>query len=375
MGRPGPAAQTGQTGSDMPELLKAWGVELVQGRIAGDRQAARRVSAGAGQRVQAVDYLAWLSLRDAALAKGDVLLADAQSINMQSAGILRPVAGSGVALTPLIRTSEQAQEIDVEKVKFAPDPVALLSGFKSGGERLVLAARLRGPAKTAFPDGAPKEEKKEGEAEADKAEAPALPAHLAASRDPINVIVVADTDMLEDRSWAQVQDFFGQRLVRPVANNGDFVVNAVDHLGGSDDLISLRSRGQSARPFTVVQEIQRQAELSFRAKERELTEKLKATEAKLKELQTKEQGEGAARSIVTASQQQAIDQFRAEMLETRRELREVQYNLNRDIDLLQAWVRAVNIALIPALIGLFAVALGLARMARRRRAAAARAAA
>jgi muconolactone delta-isomerase len=124
-----------------------------------------------------------------------------------------------------------------------------------------------------------------------------------------------------------------------------------------------------------VQEIQRQAVLSFRAKERELTEKLKATEAKLKELQTKEQGEGAARSIVTASQQQAIDQFRAEMLETRRELREVQYNLNRDIDLLQAWVRAVNIALIPALIGLFAVALGLARMARRRRAAAARAAA
>lgn len=373
MGRPGPAAQSGQTGSDMPELLKAWGVELVQGRIAGDRQAARRVSAGAGQRVQAVDYLAWLSLRDAALSKGDVLLADVKSINMASAGILRPVAGSGVAMTPLISTSEQAQEIDVEKVKFAPDPVALLSGFKSGGERLVLAARLRGPAKTAFPDGAPKEEKKEGEAEAAKPDAPALPAHLAASRDPINVIVVADTDLLEDRSWAQVQEFFGQRLVRPVANNGDFVVNAVDHLGGSDDLISLRSRGQSTRPFTVVQEIQRQAELSFRSKERELTEKLKATEAKLKELQTKEQGEGAARSIVTAGQQQAIDQFRAEMLETRRELREVQYNLNRDIDLLQAWVRAVNIALIPALIGLFAVALGLARVARRRRAAAARA--
>ena len=137
----------------------------------------RRVSAGAGQRVQAVDYIAWMSLRDAALSKGDVLLADAQAINMASAGILRPVAGSSVAMTPLIRTSEQAQEIDVEKVKFAPDPVALLSGFKPGGERLVLAARLRGQARTAFPDGAPKEEKKEGEAEGEKPEAPALPAH------------------------------------------------------------------------------------------------------------------------------------------------------------------------------------------------------
>ena len=293
LARPGPAAQTGQTASDMPDLLKAWGVELVPGKVAGDRLAARRVSAGDAQRVRAVDYLAWMTLRDTALAKSDVLLADAQAINMASAGILKPVSGSSVQLTPLIQTSPQSQEIDVEKVKMAPDPVALLAGFKASGERYTLAARLRGPAKSAFPDGAPKTEAKEGE---DQAAKPALPAHLAQSRDPINVIVVADTDMLEDRSWAQVQEFFGQRLAVPVANNGDFVINALDHLAGSDDLISLRSRGQSARPFEVMLAIQREAELAFRAKERELTEKLKAAETKLKELQSKEQGEGAARA-------------------------------------------------------------------------------
>lgn len=369
MGRPGPAAQTGQTASDIPALLKSWGVELVPGKIAGDRQAARRVSAGDGQRVRAVDYLAWLSLRDAALAKSDVLLADVQAINLATPGILKPVQGSTVQLTPLIQTSEQSQELDVEQVKFQPDPVSLLANFKSSGERKIVAARLRGPAKSAFPDGPPKVEKKEGE---EAKEQPALPAHLAQSRDPINVIVVADTDMLEDRFWAQVQEFFGQRLVVPVANNGDFVINAVDHLGGSDDLISLRSRGQSARPFTVMQEIQRQAELSFRAKERELTEKLKATEAKLKELQTKEQGDGAARALVTANQQQAIDQFRAEMLDTRRQLRDVQFELRRDIQRLEAWVRAVNIGLIPALLCVFAIALGWWRLSRRRRAVAAR---
>jgi ABC-type uncharacterized transport system involved in gliding motility auxiliary subunit len=370
MARPGPAAQSGQTASDMPEILKAWGVELVAGKVAGDRQAARRVSAGDAQRVRAVDYLAWISLRDTALSKNDVLLADAQAINMASAGILKPVSGSGVQMTPLIQTSAQSQEIDVEKVKFAPDPVALLAGFKASGERFVLAARLRGPAKSAFPDGAPKDEPKEGE---DQTASPTLAAHLAQSRDPINVIVVADTDMLEDRFWAQVQEFFGQRLSVPIANNGDFVINALDHLAGSDDLISLRSRGQSARPFDVMLAIQREAELAFRAKERELTEKLKAAEAKLKELQTKEQGEGAARALVTDTQRQAIDQFRAEMLETRRQLRDVQFELRRDIQALETWIRALNIGAIPAAIGVFAIGLGAWRL-RRRRAVATRAA-
>jgi ABC-type uncharacterized transport system involved in gliding motility auxiliary subunit len=363
LSRPGPAAQTGQTASDMPDLLKSWGVELVPGKVAGDRQAARRVSAGDGQRVRAVDYLAWMALRDTALSKSDVLLADAQAINMASAGILRPVAGSSVQMTPLIQTSPQSQEIDVDKVKMAPDPVALLASFKASGERFVLAARLRGTAKTAFPDGAPDVEPKDGE---DPAARPALPAHLAQSRDPINVIVVADTDMLEDRFWAQVQEFFGQRLAVPIANNGDFVVNALDHLSGSDDLISLRSRGQSARPFDVMLAIQREAELAFRAKERELTEKLKATEAKLKELQTKEQGEGAARALVTDTQRQTIDQFRAEMLDTRRQLRDVQFELRRDIQSLETWIRALNIGAIPAAIGIFALGLGLWRLQRRR---------
>jgi ABC-type uncharacterized transport system involved in gliding motility auxiliary subunit len=355
----------------MPELLKAWGIELVPGKVAGDRQAARRVSAGDAQRVRAVDYLAWMALRDSALTKSDVLLADAQAINMASAGILKPVSGSGVEVTPLIQTSTQSQEIDVEKVKFAPDPVALLAGFKPSGERYTLAARLRGPAKSAFPDGAPKPEAKEGEEQPPK---PDLPPHRAQSADRINVIVVADTDMLEDRFWAQVQEFFGQRLAVPIANNGDFVLNALDHLSGSDDLISLRSRGQSSRPFEVMLDIQRQAELTFRAKERELTEKLKATEAKLKELRTKEQGEGAARALVTSNQQQAIDQFQAEMLETRRQLRDVQFELRRDIQALETRIRAINIGAIPAAIGVFAIGLGLWRL-RRRRAGVARAAA
>ena len=371
MAMPGPAQQTGQTGSNLPELLAAWGLEMADGKVAADRQAARRVNAGEGQRVRAVDYVAWLTMREPNFARGDVLTAETQALNFATAGILRAKDGATTTNTPLVRTSDQSQEIDVDLFKGQPDPVALLANFKPSGERYTLVARVRGPAKSAFPDGPPKEEKPEGEQPAATPPAAAPPPHLAESTRPINVVVVADTDLLEDRFWAQVQDFFGQRMVVPVANNGDFVVNAVDNLSGDDDLISLRSRGQSARPFTVIETLRRDADLRFRTKERELNDKLKATQEKLNELQKQEQGAGASRAVITQGQQQAIDQFRAELLDTRRQLRDVQFELNRDIDRMQFWIQAINIAGVPLLVALFAIGLWAWR-GRRRRAAVAR---
>ena len=110
---------------------------------------------------------------------------------------------------------------------------------------------------------------------------PAPLSPLAKSAQPINVVVVADTDMLDDRFWAQSHDFFGQRVVVPIAGNGDFVANAVEVLAGGEDLVGLRSRGTSARPFEVVEQIQRAAQTRYSAEEQALEAKLKETQAKL----------------------------------------------------------------------------------------------
>jgi len=176
--------------------------------------------------------------------------------------------------------------------------------------------------------------------------------------------------MLEDRFWVQVQDFFGQRVAVPIAGNGDFVVNAIDNLLGSNALISLRSRGQSARPFTLVQDLQRDAEQRFRAKEKDLTQKLRDTEKKLSEMQSQSQDQGGGRAMVSKQQQETIDQFRSDLLATRKELRSVQQNLRSDIQTLEAWTKFVNIALIPILVAIAAIVVGVARTRRRRRAAA-----
>jgi ABC-type uncharacterized transport system involved in gliding motility auxiliary subunit len=319
-----------------------------------------------------LDYVAWLQLKDAAFNHDDLVTGDLDRINMASAGILKPTKDAKTTFVPLIRTSTESEEIPVDKVEGMPDVAALLDNFKPTGERYTLAARISGPAQTAFPDGPPKpkEEQKSSDAQpattdAAKKDDPANPAaaQIKEAKQLINVIVVADTDMLDDRFWAQTSDFFGQQVVVPTASNGDFVANALEVLAGGNDLISLRSRGTAARPFLVVDQIQRAAEAQNRANEKALEDKLKATEAKIKDIQQNKEGT----VTLTAEQSQAIDSFRGEMLRTRQQLRVVQRALRQDIDRLKAELEFFDIAFIPILVGIVAIVLGAVRINRRKR--------
>ena len=206
-------------------------------------------------------------------------------------------------------------EIDVEEIRTAPDPAKLIAAFAPSGEAFTLAARITGPVKSAFPDGPPEGVTSEAE-------------HLAEAEAPLNLILVADADLLADAAWVRQQDLLGQQIVIPIASNGDFAINALDNLSGSEGLISLRGRGLTDRPFTVVQAMQQDAEYKYRAKEQELLARLEETESKIRALKEEEQQSGV---ILTAAQQEEIENFRAEMLTLRRELRDVQRSLREDV--------------------------------------------
>jgi ABC-type uncharacterized transport system involved in gliding motility auxiliary subunit len=254
----------------------------------------------------------------------------------------------------------------------------------------MLAARVAGTANSAFPEGAPKPAKKENDkaktdekakqepakaepskeepkAEAkdakpkdEKAEtAPPAKPHTASGR--VNAIVVADADLLNDQFWVEVREFLGQQMAIPNASNAAFVVNALDNLSGSESLIALRGRGAEDRPFKLVNELRRDAERRYREKEQALTAKLKEVQDQLAKLEKTSEG-GAV--LVSESDRQAIEKFRADMLATRRELREVKRALREDIDRLDGWLKFANIALVPLLIG--AGGLGWAALRRRR---------
>ena len=188
---------------------------------------------------------------------------------------------------------------------------------------------------------------------------------LKQSAHPIDVVVVADTDLLDDRLWVQSQDFFGQRVIAPIANNGDFVANAIDVLAGGEDLVGLRSRGTAARPFEVVDRIQREAQTRYSAEERALQQKLKATEAKLADLTGKDQTDTPA--TLSPEQTKAIEQFRGDMVQTRHQLRDVQAALRSNIQELKDGLEFLDIALIPIIVAVVAIIVGAVRLKRRRR--------
>ena len=358
------------TASNLERLFKSWGFEVPANTVAGDRRDAQRVGVpGSRGGTRPLDYIAWLNLKTDNLNRTDMITADLSHVMLASSGIIEPIEGAKTTIEPLITTSLDSMKIPAEKLTGLPDVAGLLAEFKSDDKRYILAAHITGMAESAFPDGPPKppEPAKPETKESETAAEPAGPAAewLKQSAKPINVVVVADTDMLDDRFWLEKQEFFGQRLLVPTANNGDFVANAIEVLAGGDDLVGLRSRGTSARPFEVVERIQTEAQARYSAEERALQARLKDTQAKLAGLTGKDQA--SAPASLSAEQTKAIEEFRADMVQTRRQLRDVQAALRSNIGRLKTGLEFLDIALIPIIVAAAAIVLGALRLRRRSR--------
>lgn len=369
----------GDKASDLGKLLTAWGVKMDATKVVGDAKLAVPVNV---ERDSApVKHLAILQMTEANHANDNMIIKQLESINMSTAGYFTSVEGAKTHLEPLLVSTDAAMPLEADKLNGMTDPSILAKGFKPTGEKYVLAGQLTGDVATAFPEGAPVKETKgdknaEG-ADGKKADAkkpaeaakaadaakPAVPAQNHIKEGKINVMLVADTDILSDRLWVQVQKFFGQKIAQPFADNGAFFTNSIDVLAGSPDLISVRSRGRFVRPFTVLQEMQREAESNFRQIEEDLKARLDATEAKLNELQNKRDDKGAVLTL-TPEQQETLLKFQEEKLSIRKQLRDVQHQLNKDIKGLEMRVKVINIVAVPLLMTVLVIVLALIRRRR-----------
>jgi ABC-type uncharacterized transport system involved in gliding motility auxiliary subunit len=368
--------------SDLGPLLKAWGVAYDPAQVVGDRVLAQRATTTVDGRQQVIAFPPWLAVTKDNINHDDPVTADIGTVNLASAGSLTPIRGATTSLTPLMRSTDQAELIDTAQLHGTPDPFDLLSRFHATGERYVLAARLSGAAHTAFPDGPPpppakpaangtdtpaktadetKAPEKAGEAKPDDA-APKQPPQLKESKAGINVIVIADADMLRDQWWMQPTDVLGQRVAVPTADNANLVLDALDNLSGSDALIALRGRGRIDRPCVVIQDLQRRAETRFLAEAQRLQQRVAAIQDQLRDLH---RGAPADAAGVTPQEAQASQRFEAELLRTRSALRKVQLNLRRDVERLEAWIRFINFGLVPILVAGAAIVVAVIRSRRR----------
>lgn len=341
-------------GSDLPDLFGAWGVKFTSSEVVADAKLALQISSGMNRRP--TRHVGLLGITSSELNQSDITTADLESINVGTAGSLQLTTEDGPTFEPLIQSSDTATLMPVSRFSFLPDPSSLLEGFTPSGETFVIAGRLSGTLKSAFPEGPPagQPETDDNDDAAETPDSTETPGHLAESSEPANVIIVADVDLLSDRMWVQTQNFFGQQMANAFADNGSFITNALDNLSGSNDLIDVRSRATSARPFSRVEELRRDAETKFRETEQNLQRELEDTESRLAELQSAR--EDAGNLLMTEEQQAEIDRFVDRRTEIRQELRAVQRDLDRNIERLGTVLKSINIALVPLLLTVFVLA-------------------
>ncbi|MEC7202385.1 MAG: Gldg family protein [Pseudomonadota bacterium] len=336
-------------------LLGNWGVAMVPDKVAADIDAARRINMPIDGRLQVLDYVVWLSLEPKHFNRRDIVTAEMSRINVATPGILEPTRLPKTEVTPLMTTGNKTMRIDVAQVaKPDPDAIGMFRDFKSANESHMIAARLTGDVKSAFADGPPP-----------NASRALSTRHLARSEKPIDVIVVADADMLHEKFWADIRIEGDQQVPTPFANNADFVVNALDTLAGGEELVGLRARRESSRPFTYVDNIRREAERRYRSKERALIDRINNTQIEVDALVARESAAADA-DVLSSTERSRIDQLRREIVTMRQELRQVQRALREDIERLDATLKFLNIGAIPiALAILSLLIIGIGRYRRR----------
>lgn len=343
--------------SDLNKLTDQWGITVLDQKIVGDINAAMHVQTRSATGPQEVTYLPWLRLAKESFNQDDFATSQLNVIHMGTAGIIEKNEDSTIQFTPLIESTKQSMQLDRDFLFIQRDPKIILDNFKSEEKKQVIAARLQGHAKSAFPEGLLDDEGYRQDSDSGSF----------ISEGDINVIIIADTDILNDMFWIRNKSYFGMNLPQPIANNGDFVINALENLAGGNDLASLRTRGEFTRPFERVETIRRQAEMDYREREQKLMATLEEAEQKIRALQQEqgtgtEVGEGAL--LLTPEQSAEIEKFQTLRIQTRKQLRAVQHDLRKNIESLGAKLRFFNIALLPLLIILISIGTGVYRVTR-----------
>jgi len=329
--------------SDLRRLFETWGVVYDPTKVVLDRSQALTIELNGNT----VVHPAMLGLGAQDLNHDDVVTASLQRVNFSTAGFFELAQDTKARFTPLVQTSDEAAVVPSQRVRDATaDPSVLLENYEPTHERYVIAGRLRDTFRTAFPE---RNEK----------------GHLAQAAAPGEVVLVADTDVLTDRLWLDVQPLLGQQQMTPFANNGDFVANIVDNLGGSTALLSIRGRVNSQRPFTRVRALQAAADRKFLVKKRELETELYDTQRRLSELQPTKNGAGP--STATVEQRREVEQYLQRKLAIGKELRDVQHQLNAEIDALGLRLKFIDIVLVPGIVAILGLIYGWRRTRRSRR--------
>ena len=330
-----PESEKDFSNSNLSRLFKSWGFDMKPGMVIGDIVNGRKVSLGPSNDQKIITYVLWLAIQQNLLSNTDIITSNLDYIFLKSAGSIENLnTNSSLVIEPLISTSKESMLIERYKMQFRADPEQLLEDFESQDKSYIIGARIKGELDSAFT----MEDIKKIELDTKQ--------HINNIKDA-NIILFADTDLLSDNTWISEQDMFGRNSITPIADNGRMVVNSIESMSGGRNLIGLRGRGSSNRPFLVIEDLKKKAELSFREKQISLQNELQGTEDKLKEIQSNQLNSSENK---TSEQNKAIEEFQSKILSIRKQLRDVQRQLNADIERLENNIKVLNIWTMPLIV-------------------------
>jgi ABC-type uncharacterized transport system involved in gliding motility auxiliary subunit len=337
--------------SNLEKLLKAWGITFENSQVLADLDFVGHTAQG---RAPAI-----LALNEKAMNKDDIATADAGNLFMAFSGVFRGTPTEGWKETVLFHSSQDSHL--VYKMMARVSPEGIITSFKPSGTEYPLAIRLSGRFESAFPKGKP--ESPETNPSDAKKEPPKAGTNLTKAKQDTTVVIVGDSDMIQDRmSVREIGNPLGQRMIMPANGNLAFAENLVDQLGGDSNLITVRSRASRERPFMVVKKMQADAEASYRSKIKELEDSLAETQRKIGELKNSKQ-EGQ-RFILSPQQQEELENFRKKEADVKSELKEVRKKLRADIDSLENRIKWLDIAGMPTLVALTGLAFAVVKRKR-----------
>lgn len=321
--------------STLRALLKAWGVDYEPTQVVIDKEQALLVqNAHTGMPARHGAMLGIRNINPEVIATHNL-----DVVHLGAAGGFKVREDKTTEVTTLLMSSLDVSTVPREMLAELPDPEVLFDHFVPEDEPYHFGVQVTGKVDSIF--------------KSDDAEAIAEKDHVhLTERDSVNVILFSDSDWLSDAFWVRVQNLFGQMLYEPFASNGALLVNMVEQMTGHENLISLRSRNDFERPFTAVDELRKEAQFALREQEKVLEQKLNETERALKGIESR-RSEQSTFSLDSESED-ALKNFLEEKKKIRKELRNVRYELNNQIDSLGMWIKLINIILMPSLFGLAA---------------------
>lgn len=330
-------------------LLKSWGITFSTPKLVADRKLATQLRNPYGK-VESMPTV--LTLDQTKINTKIPALSALSNLMLFCPGEFSGTPVEGLTQTILLNSSNDAALVD--KFEAQNSGERLLMNLKPENREFVLALQLAGTFPTAFPEGKPAalpSDPKDQNSQADqtkKAESKPQENSLKKSAKAGLVVLVGDADMLFDAFCVRQGNFLGQTIAQPINDNINFALNLIDQLSGDENLLKIRARSTSSRPFTVLRELQAQAEKEFQGKIVQLEEELSSVQNQINDLQYKRKpGE---RELLSSEQRQVLSDFRRKEAQTRRELKIVRRNLRQNIDRLENTMIFINIALMPILV-------------------------